>query len=56
MDLAVVAAQKAYDTAWGLKVNGTERGRLLLRLADLIDQNADELAALESLNNGILFN
>lgn len=52
VDLAVAAARKAYSTAWGLKVPGTQRGALLLKLADLIEKNADELAALESLNNG----
>ena len=30
----------------------SERGRLLHRLADLIEKNADELARLESLDNG----
>ncbi|KAF8308497.1 NAD-dependent aldehyde dehydrogenase [Clavulina sp. PMI_390] len=52
IDIAVAAAQKAYDTAWGLKASGTQRARLMLKLADLMEQNADELAALESLNNG----
>lgn len=35
-----------------MKVPGTERGKLLLKLADLIDEHGDELAALEALNNG----
>ena len=52
VDIAVKAAQKAYDSAWGLKVPGTERGKLLLKLADLIEKHGDELAALEALNNG----
>lgn len=52
VDIAIAAAQKAYDTAWGLKVPGTERGKLLLKLADLVEKHADELAALEALNNG----
>lgn len=29
-----------------------ERGKILMKLADLIEQNVDELAALESLDNG----
>jgi aldehyde dehydrogenase (NAD+) len=33
-------------------MNASERGRLLHRLADLIEKNADELARLESLDNG----
>jgi aldehyde dehydrogenase (NAD+) len=52
VDLAVAAAQKAYETAWGLKVPGQQRGALLNKLADLIEENTDELAALEALNTG----
>ncbi|KAG7097972.1 hypothetical protein E1B28_005282 [Marasmius oreades] len=52
VDVAVEAALKAYKTSWGLKVPGTERGKLLSKLADLIEKNADEFAALESLNVG----
>jgi len=52
VDTAVKAAQRAFDTAWGLKVPGSERGRLLMRLADLIEKNAEELAAIEALDNG----
>ena len=33
-------------------MSGSERGRLLNKLADLIEKNADELAQLESLDNG----
>ncbi|KAF9019855.1 aldehyde dehydrogenase [Hymenopellis radicata] len=52
VDLAVNAAKAAYKTSWGLKVPGVERGRLLSKLADLVEANIDELAALESLNIG----
>ncbi|KAF9261277.1 aldehyde dehydrogenase [Marasmius fiardii PR-910] len=52
VDIAVEAALKAYKTSWGLKVSGAERGRLLNKLADLIEANLDEFAALESLNVG----
>jgi len=52
VDLAVDAAEKAYRTSWGLKVPGALRGRLLAKLADLIEKHGDELAALESLNVG----
>lgn len=44
---------EAYKTSWGLKVPGVERGRLLSKLADLVEANIDELAALESLNIGM---
>ena len=33
-------------------MDAADRGRLLFKLADLVEQNADELAALESLNCG----
>jgi delta 1-pyrroline-5-carboxylate dehydrogenase len=52
IDIAVEAAQKAFDTTWGLHASGQERGKLLIRLAELIEENIDELAALESLDNG----
>src|SRR5204863_2050417 len=34
------------------KMNARERGRIMYKLADLIEQNKDELAKLESLDNG----
>lgn len=52
VDRAVVAAQKAYDTVWGTKTPGYERGKLLIRLAELIEENADELAHVETIDNG----
>src|SRR5215831_554051 len=52
VDLAVKAARKAFESGPWAKMNASERGRLINRLADLIEQNKDELAALESLDNG----
>ena len=52
MDLAVKAARKAFEEGPWPKMNASERGRLLHRLADLIEKNQEELAALESLDNG----
>lgn len=52
VDIAVKAAKEAYKTSWGLKCPGPQRGRLLSKLADLVEQHADELAALETLNVG----
>jgi len=52
VDAAVEAAQKAYDTVWGLNTPGFQRGKLLIRWAELIEEHADELAAIESLDNG----
>ena len=53
VDLAVKAAEKAYRTSWGLKISGTERGKLIYKLADLMEKNWDELAAIESLDAGM---
>jgi aldehyde dehydrogenase (NAD+) len=52
IDLAVAAARKAFNTAWGKKVTGTERGRLMSKLADLMERDMQDLAELESLDNG----
>lgn len=53
VDLAVEAATRAFPT-WSA-MPAAERGRLLLRLADAIEANADELARLESLDTGTRF-
>jgi len=52
VDRAVKAARKAFETGdWSL-MDARDRGRLLHRLADLVEQHAEELAALETLDNG----
>jgi len=48
---AVAAARTAFETTW-CKVSGAERARLMHRLADLIEERADELGRLESTDNG----
>ena len=55
VDRAVRAAREAfeYGSAWS-RTTPRERGRLLWRIADLIEENADELAQLETLDNGKL--
>jgi aldehyde dehydrogenase (NAD+) len=50
VDLAVEAASAAFP-GWSA-TSAAERGLLLLRLADLIEANADELARLETLDTG----
>ncbi|MGA2579558.1 MAG: aldehyde dehydrogenase family protein [Bryobacteraceae bacterium] len=52
VDRAVRAARAAFDGGPWRKMSAAERGRMLNRLADLIEKNADELALLESLDNG----
>ncbi|TFK33776.1 aldehyde dehydrogenase [Crucibulum laeve] len=55
VDIAVAAAHKAFKTSWGLKCPGATRGRLLNKLADLMEENIDELTALEALDVGKVF-
>ncbi|KAF8654316.1 hypothetical protein AX16_003543 [Volvariella volvacea WC 439] len=52
VDLAVEAAQKAFDTTWGLNASGAKRAELLNKLALLMEERQGELAALEALDNG----
>jgi aldehyde dehydrogenase (NAD+) len=52
VDKAVLAARAAFEQGPWKKMRASERGRLLHRLADLIEQNADSLARLESMDNG----
>ena len=53
VDKAVAAARAAFETgAWRRKMTASQRGAMLNRLADLIEKHADELAQLESLDNG----
>jgi aldehyde dehydrogenase (NAD+) len=52
VEKAVQAARTAFELGPWRKMPASERGRLLHRLADLIENNADELAKLESLDNG----
>src|SRR5438132_676735 len=52
VDLAVKAARKAFESGPWPKMSASQRGKLLNNLAELIEQNAEELAALETLDNG----
>jgi phenylacetaldehyde dehydrogenase len=52
IDRAVKAARKAFDDGpWG-RITPSERGRIIWRIGDLILEHAEELAQLESLDNG----
>lgn len=48
---AVASAREAFEGEWG-HMRAADRGHILLRLADLIRQNQDSLAELESLDSG----
>lgn len=56
VDRAVKAAKMAYDynSEWR-KMNARDRGRLLNKLADLMEQHKQELATLESIDSGAVY-
>jgi phenylacetaldehyde dehydrogenase len=49
---AVQAARAAFDTGPWPRLSASERGRLIWKIADLLEQNLEEFAQLESLDNG----
>ena len=49
---AVIAARRAFENGPWRKMSARERGKYLFKLADLIEKNQEELALLESLDNG----
>ena len=51
IDKAVAAARRAFEGKWS-KMSARDRGRLLYKLSQLIEQNAAELAAFETADNG----
>jgi phenylacetaldehyde dehydrogenase len=52
IDRAVRAARKAFEDGPWRKMTASERGRLVWKLGDLIEQHLEEFATLESLDNG----
>ncbi|GAC1572032.1 MAG: aldehyde dehydrogenase family protein [Candidatus Elarobacter sp.] len=50
--LAIAAARAAFDDGPWRDVTAQDRARLLLRVADAIDANAEEFARIDTLNNG----
>jgi len=52
IDEAVRAARKAFDDGPWRKMTASERGRLLWKLSDLLEEHTEEFAYLESLDNG----
>jgi betaine-aldehyde dehydrogenase len=52
VEAAIDAARAAFDEGPWADTRGPERGTKLFKLADLIDQHAEELAHLDTLNNG----
>ena len=54
VDRAVAAANRAMREGPWSRMTATERGKLMLRLADLVAQNAERLAGIEVRDNGKL--
>jgi 4-(gamma-glutamylamino)butanal dehydrogenase len=52
VDLAVTAARQSFDRGGWSKSAPKERKKILLKLADLVEAHAEELALIESLDNG----
>lgn len=53
IDRAVKAARAAFETGpWSRKLSPAQRGKLLWKLADLMEEHQEEFAQLESLDNG----
>jgi aldehyde dehydrogenase (NAD+) len=52
VDLAVDAAREAFDNGPWSKMDARDRGALIYKLADLIEEDAENLAAIETLDNG----
>ncbi len=49
---AVEAARAALDGDWSQKMSARDRGRVLYKVADLLEERIDEFALLETLDNG----
>lgn len=54
VDLAVKAARAAFDNGPWRKMSGSQRGRLLYKLAELIEARATEFGVMESTDNGMV--
>ncbi|MCM3399971.1 aldehyde dehydrogenase family protein [Oceanobacillus profundus] len=52
INVAVAAARKAFDEGEWTKMEAAERSHLIYKFADLLEENREELAQLESLDNG----
>src|SRR6202521_1180410 len=52
IDRAVKAARNAFETGRWSQLTASERGRLIWKLADLLEENLEEFAELKSPDNG----
>ncbi len=53
VDEAVAAAKSSFEAGVWSQLPGRERAKVIWRIADLIDEHADEFARLDSLNTGM---
>ena len=53
IDKAVKAARKAFESGPWPQMNGTDRAKLMWRLADALEEEGDEIGLVETLNNGM---
>uniref|UniRef100_A0AAQ4RXD3 Aldehyde dehydrogenase 1 family member L1 n=1 Tax=Gasterosteus aculeatus aculeatus TaxID=481459 RepID=A0AAQ4RXD3_GASAC len=55
VDKAVAAAKEAFEEGeWG-RMNPRDRGRLLYKLADLMEEHQEELATIEAIDSGAVY-
>ena len=52
VELAVAAARKAFDSGPWSTMTASQRSQIIWKIGDLIEANADELAAMETIDNG----
>ena len=52
IDLAVKAARRAFESGPWPKMSASERGRIIWKIADLLEKHTEEFAELETLDNG----
>ncbi|BAU02846.1 hypothetical protein VIGAN_11243600 [Vigna angularis var. angularis] len=55
VDIAVKAAREAFDFGPWPRMPGAERAKIMLKWAQLIEQNVEEIAALDTIDGGKLF-
>src|SRR5438046_3456965 len=52
IDAAVKAARRAFENGPWTKMSASERGRIIWKIADLLEEHTEEFAELETLDNG----
>ncbi|XP_033222142.1 mitochondrial 10-formyltetrahydrofolate dehydrogenase isoform X2 [Belonocnema kinseyi] len=55
VDHAVIAAKRAFEEGEWSKISARERGVILFKLADLMEEHKEELASIESIDSGAVY-